>query len=125
MNTVNTAGLMPMQARVLIYISAKISETGLSPSYEEIRDFLGHRSKSGAHRVVCALRERGRIVWQKGCPRSIQLAPAIVAGVAPLLPPDLQARLDRFCAVHDEQPANVMADALSLHFDALGPELAP
>ena len=44
-----------------IYIHERLSETGVSPSFEEMREALDLKSKSGVHRLISALEERGFI----------------------------------------------------------------
>ncbi len=47
------------QRDLLLFIHARLSEEGISPSYEEMKDALGLKSKSGVHRLIDALEERG------------------------------------------------------------------
>ena len=47
------------QHELLLYIDRKLSETGVSPSFEEMKDALDLKSKSGVHRLISALEERG------------------------------------------------------------------
>ncbi|WP_144186211.1 transcriptional repressor LexA [Elioraea rosea] len=49
------------QHELLSFIAAHCSETGTSPSFEEMKEALNLRSKSGIHRLVTALEERGFI----------------------------------------------------------------
>ena len=49
------------QHELLQYIDARLSETGVSPSFEEMKDALDLKSKSGVHRLISALEERGFI----------------------------------------------------------------
>ena len=49
------------QHELLIYIHERLSETGVSPSFEEMKDALDLKSKSGVHRLISALEERGFI----------------------------------------------------------------
>ena len=51
--------LTKKQKNLLIYINKKIRSTGVSPSYEEMKDSLNLKSKSGIHRLISALEERG------------------------------------------------------------------
>ncbi len=50
--------LTKKQHELLLYINDRISETGVSPSFDEMKDALGLRSKSGIHRLITALEER-------------------------------------------------------------------
>ncbi len=47
------------QHELLIYIDRHLHETGFSPSFEEMKQALKLRSKSGIHRLISALEERG------------------------------------------------------------------
>ena len=51
--------LTKKQKNLLIYINKKIRSTGISPSYEEMKNSLNLKSKSGIHRLISALEERG------------------------------------------------------------------
>jgi len=49
------------QHELLCYISDRLGQTGISPSFEEMKDALELKSKSGVHRLISALEERGFI----------------------------------------------------------------
>ena len=51
--------LTKKQKNLLLFINKKIRSTGISPSYEEMKDSLNLKSKSGIHRLISALEERG------------------------------------------------------------------
>ena len=51
--------LTKKQKNLLIFINKKIRSTGISPSYEEMKVSLNLKSKSGIHRLISALEERG------------------------------------------------------------------
>ena len=53
--------LTKKQKNLLLFINKKIRSTGVSPSYEEMKDSLNLKSKSGIHRLISALEERGFI----------------------------------------------------------------
>src|SRR6056300_152030 len=53
--------LTKKQNELLIYINQNLRETGVAPSYEEMREALELKSKSGIHRLINALEERGFI----------------------------------------------------------------
>lgn len=53
--------LTKKQNELLIFIQQNIRETGIAPSYEEMKEALDLRSKSGIHRLINALEERGFI----------------------------------------------------------------
>src|ERR1022692_2507693 len=47
------------QHELLMFIHERIKETGISPSFDEMKDALDLASKSGIHRLITALEERG------------------------------------------------------------------
>ncbi|MFP4002980.1 MAG: LexA family protein, partial [Alphaproteobacteria bacterium] len=49
------------QHELLMFINERIKETGVSPSFDEMKEALDLRSKSGIHRLITALEERGFI----------------------------------------------------------------
>merc|ERR1712000_406098 len=53
--------LTKKQRNLLLFINKKIRSTGVSPSYEEMKVSLNLKSKSGIHRLISALEERGFI----------------------------------------------------------------
>mgnify|MGYP001388305968 FL=1 len=53
--------LTKKQKNLLVFINKKIRSSGISPSYEEMKNSLNLKSKSGIHRLISALEERGFI----------------------------------------------------------------
>ena len=49
------------QHELLMFINQRLSATGVSPSFDEMKDALNLRSKSGIHRLISGLEERGFI----------------------------------------------------------------
>src|SRR3569623_3291070 len=49
------------QSELLTYIQDRLKESGVSPSFEEMKDALALKSKSGILRLITALEERGFI----------------------------------------------------------------
>jgi len=49
------------QFELLMFINERIKETGIAPSFDEMKDAIDLRSKSGVHRLSSALEERGFI----------------------------------------------------------------
>jgi repressor LexA len=49
------------QHELLSFLSARLKETGVCPSFDEMKDALGLKSKSGIHRLISGLEERGFI----------------------------------------------------------------
>ncbi|MEL0209123.1 MAG: transcriptional repressor LexA [Novosphingobium sp.] len=49
------------QHELLSFIQVRLEESGISPSFEEMKEALDLKSKSGVHRLISALEERGFI----------------------------------------------------------------
>jgi repressor LexA len=47
------------QLELLLFINERLKEEGVPPSFEEMKDALNLQSKSGVHRLIVALEERG------------------------------------------------------------------
>lgn len=66
--------LMPKQAELLAYIKKHMAESGgIAPSYDEMLAATGQASKSGIHRLLKGLEERGHIAQMRNRRRSIVL----------------------------------------------------
>ena len=50
--------LTAKQHELLNFIHERLSKTGVSPSFDEMREALDLKSKSGVHRLISALEER-------------------------------------------------------------------
>jgi len=55
------AMLTRKQMELLVFVHGRLKESGVPPSFDEMKDALGLASKSGIHRLVKALEERGFI----------------------------------------------------------------
>jgi repressor LexA len=55
------AVLTAKQRELLLFIDARLKQGGISPSFDEMREALELKSKSGVHRLISALEERGFI----------------------------------------------------------------
>ncbi len=53
--------LTKKQKNLLLFINKKLRSSGVSPSFEEMKESLNLKSKSGIHRLISALEERGFI----------------------------------------------------------------
>jgi len=53
--------LTAKQRELLLFIDNRLKESGISPSFDEMREALDLKSKSGVHRLISALEERGFI----------------------------------------------------------------
>ena len=72
------------QRELLTYIQARLAETGVSPSFEEMKEALELKSKSGVHRLISALEERGFIRRLPNRARALEILrmPDAQAGIA-------------------------------------------
>ncbi len=71
--TKNKLGLTPTQKKVYDVIVKFIESNKYSPSYEELKQVLGYRSKSPIHGLIHQLKRRNWIKSQKGASRSIMI----------------------------------------------------
>jgi repressor LexA len=55
------AMLTAKQHELLMFINTRLGQTGVSPSFDEMREALDLKSKSGVHRLISALEERSFI----------------------------------------------------------------
>src|SRR5438477_6437875 len=53
------AMLTRKQLELLLFINERLKEEGVPPSFEEMKEALNLQSKSGVHRLIVALEERG------------------------------------------------------------------
>jgi repressor LexA len=61
------------QYELLVYIDSHLKQTGFSPSFEEMKEALTLRSKSGIHRLISALEERGYIARRHHRARALEV----------------------------------------------------
>lgn len=73
------------QHELLRFIQARLEESGISPSFEEMKEALDLKSKSGVHRLISALEERGFIRRLPNRARALEvLRQPDDAGIKPL-----------------------------------------
>ncbi|HVE00375.1 MAG TPA: transcriptional repressor LexA [Sphingomicrobium sp.] len=85
--------LTAKQRELLLFIQARLGQNGISPSFDEMREALDLKSKSGVHRLISALEERGFIRRLPNRARALEVlklpdvsAPAPSGTVVPLRP---------------------------------------
>lgn len=81
--------LTKKQHDLLMFIHKRMGETGVPPSFEEMKDALDLKSKSGIHRLITALEERGFIRRLPNRARALEvlrLPESLGADNAPLQP---------------------------------------
>ena len=65
--------LTTKQHELLVFIDKHLRQTGCSPSFEEMKEALDLRSKSGIHRLITALEERGFLRRHKHRARALEV----------------------------------------------------
>jgi repressor LexA len=72
------------QLELLRFIQERVKESGVPPSFDEMKDALDLRSKSGIHRLITALEERGFIRRLPNRARALEVikSPDVLAGGA-------------------------------------------
>lgn len=65
--------LTKKQHELLTFIHERVAATGIAPSFEEMKEALSLRSKSGIHRLILGLEERGFIRRLPHRARAIEL----------------------------------------------------
>ncbi|MES2146311.1 MAG: transcriptional repressor LexA [Pseudomonadota bacterium] len=81
--------LTAKQRELLLFIDGRLKQGGISPSFDEMREALELKSKSGVHRLISALEERGFIRRLPNRARALEvvkLPDMPVASVTPIRP---------------------------------------
>jgi len=94
------------QHDLLMFIDRHLKATGISPSFEEMREALDLRSKSGIHRLVSALEERGFLQRRHNRARALEVIKLPGGAGRPVLTAVGQNGTDR-----PEEPAPAPAPA--------------
>jgi repressor LexA len=107
------------QHELIRFIQERLEETGVSPSFEEMKEALDLKSKSGVHRLISALEERGFIRRLPNRARALEVLrqPDDVSArvAAPKVPPaPVQAPVQTRAPVLRAEPANDVIE-LPLH----------
>jgi repressor LexA len=104
------------QAELLRFIHERLKEAGVPPSFDEMKDALDLRSKSGIHRLITALEERGFIRRLPNRARAIEvikLPESVAHGVGPgrrgFTPSVIEGNLGRVRAASDEDSGRPVA----------------
>src|SRR4029453_14559078 len=80
------------QHELLMFIHERIKETGVSPSFDEMKEALDLASKSGIHRLITALEERGFLRRLPHRARALEGVKLPQQGPAPPPPPPERTR---------------------------------
>jgi repressor LexA len=95
------------QHELLMFIHERIKETGVSPSFDEMKDALDLASKSGIHRLITALEERGFLRRLAHRARALEVVKmpeqaAVAGGRARPQRPSLPPPTDRTPVAHND-----------------------
>ena len=109
------------QHELIRFIQTRLEDTGVSPSFEEMKEALDLKSKSGVHRLISALEERGFIRRLPNRARALEVlrqpedvtrpVVSVPAIKAPAVPP---LSVPRPSAVKTPSPANDVVE-IPLH----------
>lgn len=96
------------QHELVCFIHDRLAETGVSPSFEEMKEALDLKSKSGVHRLISALEERGFIRRLPNRARALEVMkmPERKEGATPTLARDNVVAMPPRPAPAAPQPAN-------------------
>ncbi|MFN4114489.1 MAG: transcriptional repressor LexA [Sphingomonadaceae bacterium] len=110
--------LTAKQHELIRFIQVRLEETGISPSFEEMKEALDLKSKSGVHRLISALEERGFIRRLPNRARALEVLKQpedVVSGGKPVpLPANDPVTLARPAARPAPRPANDVVE-IPLH----------
>ncbi len=105
--------LTAKQHELIRFIQQRLEETGVSPSFEEMKEALDLKSKSGVHRLISALEERGFIRRLPNRARALEVirqpedaTPASRAGAASPASDDVVVSMPAAPSQRAPEPAN-------------------
>ncbi len=104
------------QHELLLFIHERLGQGGVSPSFDEMKDALGLKSKSGIHRLITGLEERGFIRRLPHRARALEVL---------RLPEGLDAARARAAAKPKFQPNVIKGDFAFAGRDTTPPATAP
>ena len=96
------------QHELLTFIQTRLEDSGISPSFEEMKEALDLKSKSGVHRLISALEERGFIRRLPNRARALEVIRDSDAGGAK---PTQRAAANTAAAAAPGPPAAASAEA--------------
>src|SRR5271155_1215760 len=86
------------QRELLVLIRDRLAEEGVPPSFDEMKDALGLKSKSGIHRLITGLEERGFIKRLPHRARALEIA---------RMPEGMEGKSGKSSARKSRMPANM------------------
>ena len=110
--------LTAKQHELLLFIHERLAETGVSPSFEEMKEALDLKSKSGVHRLIGALEERQFLRRLPNRARALEVmrlpGGQAVAGAPPAPVADIAAARARKAEAERPQPHDAPSIAVPL-----------
>ncbi|MXP46560.1 transcriptional repressor LexA [Altererythrobacter luteolus] len=109
--------LTAKQHELILFIQKRLEESGISPSFEEMKEALDLKSKSGVHRLISALEERGFIRRLPNRARALEVLKNpedAVPGIAAAAPANDVVSRTRSAPAPQPAPANDVIE-LPLH----------
>jgi repressor LexA len=103
--------LTAKQHSLLIFIHERLEATGVSPSFEEMKEALDLKSKSGVHRLIGALEERGFLRRLPNRARALEVVKMPDGGSARSLSSS-EAVNNKVVSLSDRRPAPAPAKSL-------------
>ncbi len=100
--------LTAKQQQLLMYIKQHLDKGGISPSFEEMKEALDLKSKSGIHRLISALEERGFIRRLANRARALEILKLPDGASAERIPPVLAANVTALKPKAPSAPARNM-----------------
>ena len=111
--------LTAKQHELLQFIQGRLGDSGVSPSFDEMREALELKSKSGVHRLISALEERGFIRRLANRARALEVlrmpdtkGPAVAEGRSAYTPPPRAANDTVEIPLHGRIAAGTPIEAL-------------
>ncbi len=122
--------LTKRQHELLLLIDRRLREDGVSPSFEEMKDAVGLKSKSGIHRLITALEERGFIRRLPNRARALEVlrlpetttAEAGVSMLKPVVEPSGMVELPKYGKIAAGTPIEALRgnDTISVPAEMVG-----
>src|SRR5258708_6378483 len=100
------------QYELLMFIHERVRESGIPPSFDEMKDALDLKSKSGIHRLITALEERGFLRRMEKRARALEVLKLPDNMAETLRPATTRSQVQRAVARHSRGEGR-MADARS------------
>lgn len=96
--------LTRQQKNLLLFINDRLNEEGVAPSFDEMRDALDLKSKSGVHRMVQALVERGFLERLPNRARALEVKKLPTDSTLPVMSPATSSLMRSSPRAHAKTP---------------------